>query len=109
MPQAADHDAASLFDNDNNVEIATTKSDRSRRGSSSEASRPPTSEFKGMFDDAGDSGEEEIDVDDTLPPHVSETYQASKLLKSSHVSFVFILLTLYSVVSLSVLASMMPH
>ena len=62
-----------------------------------------------MFDDAGDSGEDEIDVDDTLPPHVSVSYRASKLSKSSHVSVVSILLTLYSVVSLSVLASMMPH
>ena len=62
-----------------------------------------------MFDDAGNSGEDEIDVDDTLPPHVSVSYRASKSSKSSHVSVVSILLTLYSVVSLSVLASVMPH
>ena len=62
-----------------------------------------------MFDNAGDSGEDEIDVDDTLPPHVSVSYRASKSSKSSHVSVVSILLTLYSVVSLSVLASVMPH
>lgn len=72
MPRGANRDAAS-FDHVNDVEIGTTtKSDRSRRGSSSEASRPPTSESEGMFDDiVGDSGEEEVDNDDDFPSHLS--------------------------------------
>jgi len=49
------------------------KSDHSRQASSSEALRPPTSESEGMFDDAGNSGEEEVDkdCDDAFPLHVS--------------------------------------
>ncbi|EDQ98486.1 uncharacterized protein LACBIDRAFT_300213 [Laccaria bicolor S238N-H82] len=68
LPQAAD--AASLFDNDDDIEIAT-----SRRGSSSEASRPPTSDSKGLFDDPNDSGEEEVDEDDTSPVVATLMYQ----------------------------------
>jgi len=100
--QAADHDAASLFDNDNDIEMATTRS-------SLEASRPPTSESEGMFDNAGNSGEEEVDEDDTFPLHVSTASRGSKQSKSSQVSFVYILLTLYPISSLSAPASAMLH
>jgi hypothetical protein len=87
MPRDTDRQVASLFDDDNDLEIAATKSDRSRRGSSSEASRPPTSESEGMFDDmAGDSGKEEVDNDDNFPAHVSTSSRGSKQSKSSQVS-----------------------
>ena len=62
-----------------------------------------------MFDEAGDSGEEEIDDHDTFPQHVSMTSQGSKQLKFSQVSFIYILLMIYSIFSLSVLASVMLH
>ena len=63
MPQDI-ADASSLFENDNNVEIASSRSRCSRQDSSLEASRPPTSDSEGMFDDPGDSGKEEVDNDE---------------------------------------------
>jgi len=102
VPQAADHDAALLFDDDNGIKIATTRS-------SSEASQPPTSESKGIFDNAGDSGEEEVDEDDTFPLHISVASRGSKQAKSSQVSFVYILLMLYPISSLSAPTSAMLH
>ena len=62
-----------------------------------------------MFDEAGDSGEEEIEDNDTLPQHISMTFQHSKQLKVSQVSSVYILPMEYSIFSLSVLASVMLH
>ena len=62
-----------------------------------------------MFDEAGDSGEEEIDDHNTFPQHVSMTSQGSKQSKFSQVSFIYILLMIYSIFSLSVLTSMMLH
>jgi len=83
MPQDAT-DAAALFENDNDVEIASSRSHRSRRDSSSEASRPPTSESEGMFDDPGDSGEEEVDDDDEdFPRQVSRGTNQSKSARVS--------------------------
>ncbi|KAF8803277.1 hypothetical protein BYT27DRAFT_7260312, partial [Phlegmacium glaucopus] len=81
LPQAADN-AASLFDDDNDVEITTTKSDCSQQWSSSDASRPPTSESEGMFDDRGDSGEGEADDDDDLPQHIFTSSRGSNWSKS---------------------------
>ena len=71
MPQGANRDVAS-FDHVNVIEIGTTtKYNHSQQGLSSEASRPLTSESKGMFDDmVGDSGEEEVDNDDNFPSHL---------------------------------------
>lgn len=60
-----------------------------------------------MFDDAGDSGEEEVDKDDDFPRHVSS--RSSKRPKSGQVSFVYILIMLYSFFSLSALANAMLH
>ena len=62
-----------------------------------------------MFDEAGDSGEEEIEDNDTLPQHISMTFQRSKQSKVSQVSSVYILPMEYSIFSLSVLASVMLH
>ena len=62
-----------------------------------------------MFDEAGDSGEEEIEDHDTLPQHISMTSQRSKQSKFSQVSSVYILRMIYLIFSLSVLASMMLH
>ena len=84
LPQTADHDAASLLDNDNNIKIT------------SEASQPPTSESKGMFDEAGYSGEEEVDKDGEFPSYVSISSQkSSKQSKSTQVSLLYILPMLY--------------
>ncbi|PPQ66418.1 hypothetical protein CVT26_011287 [Gymnopilus dilepis] len=58
------HDPSRLFDNDDNVEMASMKSGRSR-ASSSEVSRPPTSESEGPwwdgFNGSEDEGESEVD------------------------------------------------
>ena len=62
-----------------------------------------------MFDEAGDSGEEEIEGNDTLPQHISTTFQRSKQSKVSQVSSVYILPMEYSIFSLSILASVMLH
>ena len=59
-------DASLLFENDNNVEIASSRSCHSWQDSSSEALQPPTSDSEGMFDNPGDSGEEEVDNDDNF-------------------------------------------
>ena len=74
MPQ----DPATLFDDDDNddIEMASIKSRRSRHGSSSEASRPPTSESEGVFD-----VNEDNDDDDEFPAHVSTSSQKYKLPK----------------------------
>ena len=72
------HDAASLFDNNNNIEIT------------SEASQSPTSESKGMFDKAGYSGEEEVDKDNEFPSYVSISSQrSSKQLESTWLSLIY--------------------
>ncbi|KAF8808311.1 hypothetical protein BYT27DRAFT_7241718 [Phlegmacium glaucopus] len=81
MPQDA-ADPALLFDNDNGVKIASSRSHRSRGDSSSEASQPPTSESEGMFDDPGNSGEEEVDDDSNFPRHVSVSSRGSNVSKS---------------------------
>ena len=47
-----------------------------------------------MFDDAGDSGEEEVDKDNNSTRHVSVSSQGSKQPKSNQVSFVYVLLML---------------
>jgi len=62
-----------------------------------------------MLDEAGDSGEEEVDDDDEFPPHVSMSSRGSKQSKSTQVSFPYILLMPYSFVSLSAPASAMLH
>ena len=49
----------SLFDDDQDVEIASTKSHRSRRSASSGASQPATSESDGIFDSLYGLGEDE--------------------------------------------------
>lgn len=104
MPQDA-ADASSLFENDNDVEIASSRSHRSRRDSSSEASRPPTSESEGMFDDPRDSGEEEVDEDGDFPRHVSVRSRGSNTSKSSRVS---ILHTYYFIDVLLILLPQRP-
>jgi len=62
-----------------------------------------------MFDDAGDSGEDEVDRDNDFPPHVTMSSRGSKWSKSSQVSFVYTLLILHSFLSLSAPASIMLH
>ena len=102
------NNAALLFKNNNNIEIATTKSDCSQQGSSSEASWPPTLESKGMFNDRGDSGEDKVDNNDhDFPQHIFVSTQSSNQSKSSQVSIVYILLMLYLFFSLSAPASVM--
>ena len=108
MPQDV-ADASSLFENDNNVEIASSRSHRSRQDSSSEASRPPTSDSEGMFDNPGDSGEEEVDDNDDFPRRVSVSSRSSNMSKSGRVSTVHILSMFYSFFSLSAPASGMLH
>ena len=108
MPQDV-VDASSLFKNDNNVEIASSRSRRSQQDSSSEASRPLTSDSEGMFDDPGDSGEEEVDDDDDFPQCVSVSSHSSNMSKSGRVSTVHILSMFYSFFSLSAPASGMLH
>jgi hypothetical protein len=77
MPQ----DAATLFDeDDNDIEMASIKSRRSRYGSHSEASRPPTSESEGFFDI-----NEENDDDDEFPDQVSISSRKSKQPKAAQV------------------------
>ena len=76
MPQ----DPATLFDDDNNIEIASIKSHCSRHGASSEASRPPTSESEGVFD-----VDEDNEDDDEFPAHISTSLQKSKQRKASQV------------------------
>jgi len=43
-----------------------------------------------MFDDRGDSGEEEVDDDDDLPRHVFVSSRGSNRSKSNQVSIVYI-------------------
>lgn len=62
-----------------------------------------------MFDDVRDSGEDEVDEDNTFPLHVSMASRGSKRSKSGQVSSVYILLTSYSISSLSAPASAMQH
>lgn len=50
------HDPATLFDFDDGVEMASSWHSRQ---TSSEASRPPTSESEGMFDNQDESDEDE--------------------------------------------------
>jgi len=77
MPQ----DAATLFDeDDHDIEIASIKSRCSQHGSSSEASRPPTSESEGVFD------VNEDDDDDEFPAHVSTSSRMSKQPKAAQVN-----------------------
>lgn len=85
MPQ----DAASLFDvdNDDDIEMASIKSHRNRHGSSSEASRPPTSESEGVFDANDDD-----DDDDQFPARVSTSSRKSKQPKAAQVNTATILL-----------------
>ena len=65
MPQ----DGAALFNDDDDIEMPSIKSRRSRHGSSSEASHPPTSESEGIFD-ANDDDDDE----DEFPAQVSTSY-----------------------------------
>ena len=101
MPQDA-ADASSLFENNNDVEIASSRSHCSRQDSSLEASRPLTSESEGMF---GDSGEEEVDEDSDFPRHVSVHSRGSNMSKSSRVS---ILHTYYFIDVLLILLPQCP-
>ena len=73
MPQ----DMAALFDDDNNVEIASIKSHCNQHGSSSEALCPPTSEPEGVFDANNDN-----DNDKEFPVYVL-TSQKSKQQKAT--------------------------
>jgi hypothetical protein len=88
MPQ--DTDAANLFDDDVDVEIASIRSQRSRHVSTSEASRPPTSDSEGMFDHSqrgNSSGEEDLDNDsEDLPVNISISSRKAKEAKSAQVS-----------------------
>ena len=70
----------SLFDNDEDVEIASTRSCRSRHYSaSSGASQPPTSESEGMFDGRyGEDGDDDEDDAKELPARTSVRPQPSK-------------------------------
>jgi hypothetical protein len=87
MPQ----DPAALFDDDNDdIEMASIKSRRSRYRSSSEASRPPTSESEGAFDVHTDD-----DDDDELPAQVSTSSQKSKQPKVGQVNTATILSLFY--------------
>jgi hypothetical protein len=87
MPQ----DVATLFDNDDDVVIASSiKSRRSRHGSSSDASRPPTSESEGVFD-----ANEDNEDDDEFPAHISTSSQKSKQPKAAQVITSTILLLFY--------------
>ena len=107
MPQ----DAASLSESDNNVEITNSTSHHSRQYSNLEASWPLTSESEGMFDNQGNSGEEEVD-NDNLPQHIFAPSRGSSWSKSSQVSivqFVYILLMLRSFFFLSAPTNMMLH
>ncbi|KIM47377.1 hypothetical protein M413DRAFT_22059 [Hebeloma cylindrosporum] len=73
-------DAATLFDDDDDdVEMASIKSNasRSRNRSSSEASRPPTSESEGLFDVTDN------DDDDELPANISASSRKSKQPKAA--------------------------
>ena len=77
MPQ----DVATLFDNDDNVIIASSIKSRhtgSRHGSSSEASRPPTSESEGVFD-----ANEDNEDNNEFPVHISTSSRKSKQLKAA--------------------------
>jgi len=87
MPQ----DAASLFDveNDDDIEMASIKSHHNRHGSSSEPSRPPTSESEGVFD-ANDDDDD--DDDDEFPARVSTSSRNSKHPKPAQVNTAPILL-----------------
>lgn len=76
-------DAASLFDDDNDddIEMASIKSRHSRHGSSSEASRPPTSKSEGVFDVNDDN-----DNDNEFLPQVSAPSLKSKQPKPAQVN-----------------------
>ena len=108
MPQDV-ADASSLFENDNNVEIASSRSCHSWQDSSLEVLQPPTSDSEGMFDNPGDSGEEEVDNNDNFPQCVSISSCSSNMSKSGQVSTVHILSMFYSFFSLSTPASGMLH
>ena len=55
-----------------------------------------------MFNNRGNSGEDEVDNDDdNLPQHIFVSTQSSNQSKSSQVSIIYILLTLYLFFSLS--------
>lgn len=75
-------DVSTLFDDDEDVEIASTRSHRSRRYSaSSGASRPITSESEGMFDSQYGMNEDEVDEEDDaeeLPARMSVPPRSSK-------------------------------
>ena len=62
-----------------------------------------------MFNDVHDSDKDEVDEDDTFPLHISMASQGSKWLKSGQVSSIYILLTSYSIFSLSAPTSAMQH
>ena len=62
-------DAAALFNDNDDIEMASIKSRCSRHGSSSEASRPPTSESEGIFDANDDD-----DNEDEFLAQVSTSY-----------------------------------
>ena len=64
-------DVASLFKDDNVVEITSSRSHHSWWDSSSEALQPLTSDSEGIFDNPCDSGEEEVDNDGDFHQHVS--------------------------------------
>jgi len=77
-------DPAALFDgDDDDVEMASIKSHRSRHGSSSEASRPPTSESEAVFDVKDDN---DADSDDEFPARVSPSSRKSKQSKVAQVN-----------------------
>lgn len=93
-----DTDAANLFDDNVDVEIASMRSQHSRRVSSSEASRPPTSESEGMFDHSlrgNSSGEDSEGFDndsEDLPVHISISSRKSKEVKSAQVGIHIIII-----------------
>ena len=71
-----------LFDDDEDVEVASSRSRLSRRGSaSSGASRPPSSGSEGMFDGYYDLDKDDLDDEDEaedLPAKTSVPSQSSK-------------------------------
>lgn len=97
MPQ----DVAALFDDDNDVGIASIKSHCNWHGSSSEASHPPTSESESVFDANNDN-----DDDEEFPVYVL-TSRKSKQWKATQVSTTTILSLFYWLVSLSISVNVM--
>ena len=71
-----------LFDDDEDIEIASSRSLLSRRGSaSSGASRPPSSGSEGMFDGYYDLDKDDLDDEDDaeeLPAKTSVPSRSSK-------------------------------